>query len=127
MPEENKEIEKNNWQPAEITDQPQEFISADLTQQFLPYEIAKKLKFGEGANTIKIDNLYGLWVGNQIYSQAPFRVSSGGSVTARAIILQNATGTPSSGTIGELVVANAKLYICTATSPLTWTIVGLQS
>ena len=117
--QEEKEIKKE-WIPEETKEQPQEFISADLTKQFLPYEIAKKLKFGEGANTIKVDNLYGLWAGNQIYSISPFRVSSGGSVRMRALMLQNASATPASGTIGELAVANGSLYLCTSSSPLIW-------
>jgi hypothetical protein len=94
--------------------------------QFLPYENAKKLTFGEGERTIKIDSLYGLWAGNESYSLAPTRISSQGTVYVNTIYLKNYSATKSDGTIGEIMVANGTLYICTAVSPITWTKVGAQ-
>lgn len=40
--------------------------------------------------------------------------------------LKNLSADPTTGTVGELVVVNGKLKICTAATP-TWTVVGTQT
>ena len=116
---------KEEWKlPEETQEEKKEWQSIDLFSGYSPYEIAKRLKFGEGNNTIKIDNLYGLWTGNQTYALSPFRVSSRGTV--ERIILKNYAALPSTCSLGELTVSSTgSLYVCSATN--VWTLVGRQN
>jgi len=81
-----------NWQPQQI-EETEKYLTIGQLQQtlseqnyltlnngYLDFDNGKKIKFGEGDNTIKIDNKYGLWAGSTIYDTAPFRVSSSGSI-----------------------------------------------
>ena len=90
-----------------------------LDNGFLDFDYGKRLKFGEGANTIKTDNRYGFWAGHQVYEQAPFRLSSTGTI--RRITLENQDSLSATCVVGELAVSVGTLYICSAVD--TWTVV----
>lgn len=66
--------------------------------------------------------------------ESSFRLFSGKVITSKYLEITNTgrlkladlTADPTTGTVGELVVVNGKLKICTAATP-TWTTVGTQT
>ena len=121
MPEENNK--KEEWTQEETEKENGAIKPIELYRGYSPFEIGRRLKFGEGNNTIKIDVLQGLWAGNQVYAQAPFQISSRGSI--ERFILKNRLSLPTTCLIGELAVSMGTLYICSAAN--NWSVVGRQT
>lgn len=116
---------KEEWKPEELEEKKdgfeQDYIRS--SRGYSPFEIGRRLKFGEGDNTIKIDVLQGFWAGNQVYAQAPFRLSAAGTI--EKIILLNYANLPATCSQGELARSGGSLYICQTTN--NWVVVGRQN
>ena len=100
-----------------------------LENGFLILENAKKIRFGAGNNTIKIDNTLGFWTGNQIYSIAPLRMSSTGTLYSKTSVLTsayydiefNGGNTGSAGTTLNWANSNKQVITLTGSGTITMT------